>query len=299
MVDAPPGAEISAGSALVDAYAHCRRLARAHYENFAVLSWLTPRPLRPHRAAIYAYCRAVDDLGDEAVGDRLVLLDRFEEDLDGAIAGRGRGPIFVALSETIARFDLPREPFARLIEANRIDQRTSRHETLAELLHYCEHSANPVGRLVLMLHGYRDDERFALSDATCTALQLANFWQDLARDAAIGRIYLPADEMAGFGVAEADLRAPHADERLRDLIRFQVDRARELFVRGLPLIDRVRGRLKVELALFTRGGLAVLDGIRAQDYDTLRVRPTISDATKRRLVASTAVGLALGRRRWT
>jgi squalene synthase HpnC len=298
MVGAPTRAGPSAGTPLADAFAHCRRLARAHYENFTVLSGLTPRPLRRHQAAIYAYCRTVDDLGDEAEGDRLALLDRFEEDLDGAIAGRGRGPIFVALAETIARFDLPREPFARLIEANRIDQRTERYRTFADLLGYCEHSANPVGRLVLMLHGYRDDERFTLSDAICTALQLANFWQDLARDVARGRIYLPLDEMTGFGVAEADLRAARAGERLRNLIRFQVERARELFARGLPLIGRVRGRLKVELALFVRGGLAVLDGIRAQDYDTLRGRPTISDATKRRLVASTAIGLALGRRRW-
>jgi len=299
MVNAPTRAAPSVGTSLEDAFAECRRAARTHYENFTVLSWLTPRRLRPHRAAIYAYCRAADDLGDEAEGDRLVLLDRFEEDLAAAIGGEGRGPIFTALAETIARFDLPREPFARLIEANRIDQRTTRHATFADLLHYCEHSANPVGRLVLMLHGHRDDERFALSDATCTALQLANFWQDVARDLAKGRIYLPADEMERFGVSEADLGASRAGERVQDLVRFQVERTRELFERGLPLIDRVRGRLKVELALFSRGGLAVLDAICAQDYDTLRGRPTVSRREKRRLIASTIIDLALGRGRWT
>ena len=304
MVDASACAEASASAheqALVsigDAYAACERLARKHYENFTVLSWLTPRSLRCHRAAIYAYCRTVDDLGDEAPGDRLSLLDRFEEELDEAMAGRGRGPVFAALSETIARFDLPREPLAQLIEANRMDQRTSRYETIADLTRYCEHSANPVGRVVLMLHGYRDSERFALSDATCTALQLANFWQDVARDHAAGRIYLPQEEMADFGVTEQQLAGSEAGEQLRSLIRFQVERTEVMFKHGLPLIDRVFGRLRVELALFSRGGLAILDAIRAQDYDTLGVRPTISPPQKRRLVLSTTLGILLGRRAW-
>jgi len=284
---------------LADAQAYCLRLVQAHYENFTVLSWLTPRSLRPHRAAVYAFCRTVDDLGDGAGGDRLALLDWFEEDLDEAFAGCARGPVFTALGETIARFDLPREPFARLIEANRIDQRTTRYGTFEDVLRYCEHSANPVGRLVLMLHGYRDDERFALSDATCTALQLANFWQDVTRDLAIGRIYLPLDGMVAYGVEEEDLAGTEANERLRDLMRFQVERTRQFFVRGLPLVDRVRGRLRVELALFSRGGLAVLDAIAAQGHDTLRARPTISNASKKRLIVSTLADLASGRRRWT
>ena len=299
MVDAPPRAETPAVVSIADARAHCLRLAHAHYENFTVLSWLTPRTLRPHRAAVYAFCRTADDLGDEVEGDRLALLDRLEEDLDAAFVGRGRGPVFTALSDTISRFDLPREPFARLIEANRIDQRTSRHETFADLLHYCEHSANPVGRLVLMLHGYRDDERFALSDATCTALQLTNFWQDVARDLTMGRIYLPQDEMAEYGVTEEGLNAMCANERLRALMQFQVERTRELFARGLRLVERVRGRLRIELTLFSRGGLAILDSICAQGYDTLSARPTVSHRAKRRLIASTMIGLVSGRRRWT
>ena len=298
MVDALARAEVSSPVPLADAQAYCLRLAHAHYENFTVLSWLTPRSLRPHRAAVYAFCRTVDDLGDAAGGDRLALLDRFEDDLDDAFAGRPRGPIFTALGETIARFDLPRELFARLIEANRIDQRTTRYEAFEDVLRYCEHSATPVGRLVLMLHGYRDEERFALSDATCTALQLANFWQDVARDLAIGRIYLPAAEMAAYGVDEEDLARAEATERFRQLMRFQVERTRELFARGLPLVGRVRGLLKVELALFSRGGLAVLDAIANQDHDTVRARPTLSDASKRRLIVSSLAGLVIGCRRW-
>ena len=291
-------AEDTASISVPHAYAACLRLAQEHYENFSVLSWLTPRSLRAHRAAIYAYCRTVDDLGDEASGDRLSHLDRFEESLDESMAGRGRGAVFTALGETIARFDLPREPFTRLIEANRMDQEISRYRTLSDLVRYCEHSANPVGRLVLMLHGYRDAERFALSDFTCTALQLANFWQDVARDRGAGRIYLPQEEMGDFGVTEQGLVSSEASEQLRSLMRFLVERTQEMFARGQPLIGRVRGRLKVELALFSRGGLAVLDAIAAQGYDTLRARPTISPPQKRRLILSTASGVLFGRRAW-
>ena len=303
MVNAPSRASSSPPDvSLAESRAHCLRLAHEHYENFTVLSWLTPQALRPHRAALYAFCRTVDDLGDEGdggAGDRLARLDAFESELDEALAGRGRGLLFRALGETIGRLDLPREPFARLIEANRIDQRRPRQPTFDDVLQYCEHSANPVGRLVLMLHGYGDDERFALSDATCTALQLANFWQDLARDFAVGRIYLPQDEMAAHGVLDEDLGASSASDRLRELVRIQVDRAHELFVEGLPLIDRVRGRLRVELALFSRGGLAVLDAIRAQGYDTLKARPTVSSGAKRRLITTTILGLMTRSRQWS
>jgi len=274
-----------APASIEEASRFCRRLVRAHYENFTVLSWLAPRGMRRHLAALYAYCRTVDDLGDEAPGDRLALLDRFEDELDAAFAGRARHPVLVALQETIARFSLPREPLARLIEANRIDQRQSSFATFDELRDYCEHSATPVGRLVLMLYGYRDEERFALSDATCTALQLANFWQDLRRDAAAGRVYLPEDEMAEYGVGRSDLRAERASAGLRDLTRFQVDRARSYFRAGLPLIDRVRGHLRINLALFSLGGLAILRKIERQNYDTLSRRPALSGPEK--------VGLAL------
>ena len=263
----------------------CMALARSHYENFTVLSRLAPRETRRHLAVLYATCRTIDDLGDEAPGDRSVLLDRFESELDAAFESRPTHPVLIALQGTIAQFDLPREPFTRLIEANRIDQRRQSFATFDELRRYCDHSANPVGRLVLMVNGHRDDERFALSDATCTALQLANFWQDVKRDAAVGRVYLPEDEMAEYRVARSDLHAERASANLKNLMRFQVDRARSYFRAGLPLIDHVRGHLRVDLTLFSLGGLAVLRKIEQQGYDTLSRRPTLSGPEK--------VGLAL------
>jgi len=272
-------------ASIEEASRFCMTLARSHYENFTVLSRLAPREMRRHLAVLYAYCRTVDDLGDEAPGNRPALLDRFEGELDAAFESRARHPVLIALQGTIARFDLPRGPFARLIEANRIDQRRRSFATFDELRHYCEHSANPVGRLVLMLYGHRDDERFALSDATCTALQLANFWQDVKRDAAVGRVYLPEDEMAEYVVARSDLHAERASASMKDLMRFQVDRARSYFRAGLPLIDRVRGHLRVDLALFSLGGLAILRKIERQGYDTLSRRPSLSGPEK--------VGLAL------
>lgn len=275
----------TAPASIEEASRFCMTLARSHYENFTVLSRLAPREMRRHLAVLYAYCRTVDDLGDEAPGDRPALLDRFESELDAAFESHARHPVLVALQGTIARFDLPREPFARLIEANRIDQRRRSFATFDELRHYCEHSANPVGRLVLMLYGHRDDARSALSDATCTALQLANFWQDVKRDAAVGRVYLPEDEMAEYGVTRSDLHAEHASASMKDLMRFQVERARSYFRAGLPLIDRVRGHLRVDLALFSLGGLAILRKIERQGYDTLSRRPSLSGPEK--------VGLAL------
>ena len=285
-----------------EAVAACRLMARTHYENFTVVSWLTPSWMRQHLAVLYAFCRTADDVGDEPLSDsgepvgveeRLGLLDRFESELDAAYRGQAHHPVLVALEETIERFDLPREPFARLIEANRIDQQTTRYADYRELLHYCTHSANPVGRLFLMLFGYRDDDRFALSDATCTALQLANFWQDVRRDFEIGRIYLPQDEMARFAVTEDQLHADVASPEVCELMRFQVERARRLFAEGLPLIDRVHGHLRVDLALFSRGGLAILDKIEALGFDTIGQRPEVGTGEKVMLLLSTLVS-----RRW-
>jgi len=265
---------------LAEAYAYCRRLATSHYENFTVVSWLLPRALRPHIYAVYAYCRGVDDLGDEAPGDRLSSLDGWEAELLRCYEGAAREPAFIALQATIRRFDIPREPFLRLIEANRMDQRISRYRTYEDLLAYCENSANPVGHLVLYLFGYRDEERRRLSDATCTALQLANFWQDVRRDLEKGRVYIPLAEMERFGYGEADLLALRFDGRFRDLMAFQVRRTREMFRRGLALIPRVRGRLRLDLRLFSLGGLAVLDAIEAAGYDTLGRRPQLSRPRK-------------------
>jgi len=281
---------------LEEAQRRCVKLARKHGENFTVLSLLAPRALRTHLAVIYAYCRAVDDLGDEGKlpreldsgdreavppgAERLALLDAFERELDLAYDGRPTSPLFVALGATVREFDLPREPFARLIEANRTDQTTTRYATYAALVNYCEHSATPVGRLVLGLYRVRDAESERLSDATCTALQLANFWQDVKRDAAMGRIYLPQEDLARFDVAEGDLSADRGSEAFRRLLEFEVERARSLFAEGLPLVDRVSGHLHVDLALFSRGGLAILDKIERQGYDTIAHRPRLSRAEK-------------------
>ena len=269
---------------LAEAYAYCRRLATSHYENFTVVSWLLPRALRPHMHAVYAYCRGVDDLGDEAPGDRLALLDEWEAELLRCYQGAAREPAFIALQDTVRRFDIPREPFLRLIEANRVDQRVNRYRTYDDLLAYCENSANPVGHLLLYLFGYRDEERQRLSDATCTALQLTNFWQDVRRDLDKGRIYIPLEEMERFGYGEADLLSLRSDDRFRELMAFQVRRTRELFRRGLGLIPRVRGRLRLDLRLFSLGGLAVLDAIEAAGYDTLGRRAQLSGARKALLV---------------
>lgn len=265
---------------LAAAYAHCRRIALGHYENFPVVSWLLPRELRDPMYAVYAYCRGVDDLGDEAEGDRLALLDQWEAELRRCYGGTPSDPRFVALADTIRRFDIPPEPFLRLIEANRRDQRQSRYQTFEELLDYCAYSANAVGRLVLHVFGYRDEERAALSDATCTALQLTNFWQDTARDLAMGRVYIPQQDMADFGVSESDLGAERVTPALRELMRFEVQRTREYFRRGLPLLGSVRGRLRVDLRLFMLGGLAVLDAIERQRYDVLSHRPAVSKSRK-------------------
>jgi len=269
---------------LAEAYAYCRRLATSHYENFTVVSWLLPRALRPHMHAVYAYCRGVDDLGDEASGDRLGLLDEWEAELLRCYQGAAREPSFIALQETVRRFDIPREPFLRLIEANRVDQRVNRYRTYDDLLAYGENSANPVGHLVLYLFGYRDEERQRLSDATCTALQLTNFWQDVRRDLEKGRIYIPLEDMERFGYGEADMIGLRSDGRFRELMAFQVGRTRELFRRGLELIPRVRGRLRLDLKLFSLGGLAVLDAIEASGYDTLGRRPRLSRSRKASLV---------------
>jgi squalene synthase HpnC len=270
---------------LEEAYAHCRRIALGHYENFPVVSWLLPRDLRPHMHAIYAYCRGVDDLGDEAEGDRLALLDDWEAELRRCYDGLPVDPRFVALADTIGRFDIPPEPFFRLIEANRRDQRVDRYATFDALLDYCSYSANPVGHLVLYVFGYRDEKRQRFSDATCTALQLTNFWQDVTDDLEKGRVYIPQEDLTVFGVSEDDLRSGRPMPELRRMIAFQVERTREYFRSGLPLIERVDGRLRTDLRLFTLGGLAVLREIERRDYNVLSSRPRLSKSRKLILAA--------------
>lgn len=239
-------------------------------------SWLLPRALRQHVYAVYAFCRQVDDLGDEAPGDRLRLLDDWQAELERCYHSTPRHPILVALRETIHRFAIPPQPLLKLIEANRMDQRISRYRTFEELLHYCDHSANPVGHLFLYLFGYADAARQRLADATCTALQLTNFWQDIAVDLGKGRVYIPQEDMARFGYSEEELERGIVNDSFRALMAFEVGRTRELFAKGLGLLDMVDGRLKVDLKLFSLGGLAVLEALDRSDYDIFRRRPRLS-----------------------
>ncbi len=271
---------------LEEARAWCRRLAETHYENFHVASWFLPQRLRPHFHAIYAYCRVSDDLGDE-VGDpqaSLALLDLWGAELDACYHGVVRHPVFVALAETIRACDIPKEPFADLLVAFRQDQTLTRFATMDDVLGYCRYSANPVGRIVLYACGYRDDERFALSDQTCSALQLANFWQDVDIDYTKSRIYIPSEDMQRFGVDEANIATRSFSPGFRELMRSEVDFTAALFRAGLPLIRMVDRELALDLDLFSRGGLEILRAIERQNYDVLRARPAISRIRKAALL---------------
>jgi squalene synthase HpnC len=266
------------GCAPAEAQAYTRWLATHHYENFNVASWLLPKELHQHFYNLYAYCRWADDLGDEIpVRERAQeLLDWWERELDACYEGRPAHPVFVALRETIVAKDVPRQPFADLLKAFRQDQVVKRYPTWDAVLDYCVCSANPVGRLVLYLCGYRDEERQRLSDATCTALQLANFWQDVSRDLEIGRIYIPLDRAAAHGLSEQGIVGRKFDARYVSLMKELIEYTRGLFEKGMPLAKRVEGKLSVDLEMFSRGGLAVLDAIEAMGYDTLHRRPEVS-----------------------
>lgn len=279
----PPSYRMPASApSLEEARAWCKELAESHYENFHVASWFLPEALRPHFHSIYAYCRVSDDLGDE-VGDTkvaLALLDMWNRELDACYEGCARHPVFVALAETIRACSIPKEPFADLLKAFRQDQTVTRYETRQDVLNYCRYSANPVGRLVLYICGYADEERFRLSDATCSALQLANFWQDVRMDYPKGRIYLPQEDMRRFGVSEETIAQGTATPAFRALLRYEVDYARSLFAQGLALIGMVGRDLAIDLDLFSRGGLEILRAIERCDYDVLSARPAISKGTK-------------------
>jgi squalene synthase HpnC len=257
---------------------YTRWLATHHYENFNVVSWLLPKALHQHFYNVYAYCRWADDLGDEVpnAARALELLAWWEHELDACYEGKPSHPVFVALRETIVAKDIPKQPFADLLKAFRQDQTVKRYPNWDAVLGYCVYSANPVGRLVLYLCGYRDEERQRLSDATCTALQLANFWQDVSRDLEIGRIYIPLDAAAAQGLSESDIVERRFDERYVRLMKDLIARTRLLFAEGRPLAKMVDGRLSVDLEMFTRGGLAVLEAIETMGYDTLNHRPSVS-----------------------
>ena len=282
---------------LDEAREYCARLAHTHYENFSVASWFLPRRLRQHFFNVYAYCRISDDLGDE-VGDTaasLELLDQWQRELDACYDGTPKHPVFVALAETVRQFDIPRHEFSDLLTAFRQDQTITRFETFDDVLAYCHYSANPVAHLVLYLCGYRDAERQQLSDYTCTALQLANFWQDVSVDYAKGRIYLPLVDLRRFGVTEEDDIARNQNTpAFCTMMKFEVDRARDWFRQGLPLVGKVNKELAIDLDLFSRGGMEILNAIEKQNYAVLGHRPAISKSRKLALVAHAALAKMFG-----
>jgi len=270
---------------------YTRWLATHHYENFNVVSWLLPKELHQHFYNLYAYCRWADDLGDEIPDSQraLQLLDWWKRELDDCYDGHPSHPVFVALRETILAKDIPKQPFADLLKAFRQDQNVKRYPAWDAVIDYCVYSANPVGRLVLYLCGYRDEQRQRLSDATCTALQLANFWQDVSRDLEIGRVYIPLDIAAAHGLSETDIVHRRFDHRYIVLMKDLIARTRALFAEGSPLSKMVDSRLSIDLEMFTRGGLAVLDAIESSGYDTLHHRPSIGKAKQASLLGRALV----------
>ncbi len=271
---------------LAEARRYCGRLARGHYENFTVASVLLPRQLLPHFHAVYAYCRWADDLADEVhdPAQALDLLQWWRGELLGCYDGQPSHPVMVALRETIRRFAIPPEPFLDLLIAFAQDQRVKHYRTFDQLLGYCRNSANPVGRLVLYLGETFDEAKAGYSDAICTALQLTNFWQDVARDFALGRVYLPEEDRHRFGYTEADLEGRRFTPAFAELLRFEVRRTRDLFLRGQPLVGLVPGPLRLEVDLFVRGGLAVLGKIERAGYNVWARRPFLAKGEKAKLL---------------
>lgn len=279
---------------LQEAQVWCRELASSHYENFHVATWFLPRKVRPHFESIYAYCRVADDLGDEVADPAVAmrLLDAWGSMLDECYdtPERSMHPVFVALHETVRECDVPRELFADLLHAFRMDQVKTEYETWDELLEYSHYSANPVGRLVLWVCGYREEALGLLSDKVCTALQLANFWQDVVEDAERGRRYIPADAMVRFGVDEGQILGRVFTPEFGAMIESLVVRTRAMLLEGGAISRHVDRELAVTLDLFRKGGEAILDGITVQNFDVLRGRPVVSKAKKLGLLAGALVG---------
>ncbi|HKY62727.1 MAG TPA: squalene synthase HpnC [bacterium] len=267
---------------VADAFRYCERLARTHYENFPVGSVLIPQKLRPYVWSIYAFARRADDLADEAFPDeeRLPALEAWQGLLEKTQRGNVNHPVFLALKETIRQFDIPLQLLKDLITAFKWDVEVKRYPSFNDVLYYCRHSANPVGRLVLILFGYRDEPRALLSDKICSALQLANFWQDVSVDLEKNRIYLPMEDLKRFEVAEPELFARSYTPRYRDLLRFEVERTEAMFREGAPLVSSVKGRLSLELKCVILGGLGICRKIRELDFNTLGTRPHFGKSDK-------------------
>lgn len=279
------------------AFAYTRWLATSHYENFHVVSFLLPRRLHQDFFNVYAFCRWADDLGDE-IGDpeeSLRLLDWWRDQLNRCFAGEAEHPVFIALGETNRRHELPAEPFHHLIDAFVQDQTVNRYKDFEQLLGYCNKSANPVGRLVLHLCGYRDPQRMLLSDATCTALQLANFWQDVTVDLEKDRVYLPLETLDRYGYTVAELYGRRFNRAFRAAMRELVARTRALFEQGLPLAGMVDRRLALDIELFSRGGMKILEKIEQQNYDVLGQRPVITRTERAGLLLRALLRLPFAR----
>jgi len=259
---------------LAEAYEHCARIAHSHYENFTVASWLMPRRMRPHMYAIYAYARIADDFADEQVS--LERLDEWEHELDLAYAGTSRHPVMIAIADTVRRYDIPREPFTDLLRAFRSDVDFKGFDTIDDLLEYARYSANPVGRLVLYLFGYRDAPRQRLADAVCSGLQLANFWQDVAIDLAKGRTYIPRLDLERFGVTPQALRDKRVSPEFVALMKHEIALAREMLMSGQALSRMVDWRLRRDVLMFAGGGLAILREIERVGYDVFYKRPKLT-----------------------
>jgi squalene synthase HpnC len=275
---------------LAEAEAYSRQLAQSHYENFPVVTWALPKSLHQHFYNVYAFCRWADDLGDE-VGDRdrsLELLGWWRDELAACYAGNPRHPVFVALAPTIDRFGIPQEPFADLISAFEQDQTVTDYETYDQLRDYCCRSADPVGRIVLYLCERFNGQNALLSDSVCTGLQLANFWQDVARDYDIGRVYLPREDRRRFGYADADLKSRTTNAEFLELMEFEVERARSLLLAGRPLIAAMPGRLQVDIDLFIGGGLAILGEIEKIEFRVWERRPVVTKTRIGRLFLGAA-----------
>lgn len=296
-MDSPP--PITPRLSLESAYTFCQQMAERHYENFPVGSLLIPKRLRKHVFSIYAFARTADDFADEGFGtrtstsaspteaDRLAALEDWQQKLERSFAGEADHPVFIALAATMRELNLPKTLFTDLLSAFKQDVVKRRYANFDEVLDYCTRSANPVGRLILLLFGYRDERLFRLSDHICTALQMANFWQDVSLDIGKDRIYLPQDELARSGVSVEDLREARFSPQFAELLKFQVDRTRKFFEQGRELPELISGRLKYELRLTWFGGARILERIEQLGYDTLNQRPTISSLDKLRLLART------------
>lgn len=269
------------------AYEKCKQISFDNYENFTVVSQLLPKEKQKYIYALYAFSRYTDDLGDELEDGNLEALDQWEDELSEVFQGhKPRNLVLVALQDTVEKHSLTPEPFRKIIKANRIDQRKKSYQTFDELLEYCEHSANPVGRIFLAIFGYNDQKRKALSDKTCTGLQLTNFWQDVDRDEKIGRVYLPVEDMERFDYSRQKLENRIYNEEFVDLMKFEVERARGLLRKGVELVPLLDKRIRMDVRLFNQGGLRILDKIEEADYDVLHTRPTLSKAEKVRLFIS-------------